>query len=300
MRIIWRSMIGGAIEGRTRHETDQNRHDRRHRHAWHPGRHRALGSRFRRAARRVHGAPCPPPFRWCRQMCATEESLRQGLRGQDGLYLNLSVAPGSRRDIRIPSGKASSTFSPPRASRIARIATYRLSSTIRRMPNGGCSTSGAARCPHQVSGNPPYDLLSTNFMETLAQRHERRPTVCCCLAVARSLTTRSRQRLRPAGGAKPSRWTRRKTANIHPGSRADDLRQAAVRYARTLSRSPLSSACLFWAARLGGLVLGRELKASTQHHAHGVGLPEVFKAARTWNELGRPTTTIEVRYAGEA
>ncbi len=73
--------------------------------------------------------------------------------------------------------------------------------------------------------------------------------------------------------------------------------EAALRYAHALHRSPRIIHVPLWLFRLGGVFSSR-LAFTARIMQTVLEYPEVFKARATWDELGRPATTIEQFAAG--
>ena len=102
-----------------------------------------------------------------------EESLRQGLRGQDALYLSLSVAPGHRNgDYHTEQQGLEHILAAARDTKIARVAY--LSAIVHDTANNNwwvLDVWRSALARIKSSGIPYTIFYPTNFMETLAQRH---------------------------------------------------------------------------------------------------------------------------------
>jgi hypothetical protein len=65
-----------------------------------------------------------------------------------------------------------------------------------------------------------------------------------------------------------------------------------VRYVRAMHESALVLRLPMWAARVGGL-FSRPLAFNARIMQTVLGYPEEFRAAETWDDLGRPAITIE-------
>ncbi len=223
-----------------------------------------------------------------------EESLRQGLAGQDGLYLNLSVGPNARRcDFHTEEQGLQHIIAAAKDANVARIAY--LSALVHDTPRSRWWVLGLWRQALgrvKASGIPYTIFYPTNFMETLAQRH----------TAGRYFLMLGRSQYRNywiAGsdfGAQVARsFALPSSANreyIVQGPEALTYDEAAMRYCRAplpprrLVRIPL------WMVRVGGL-FSRTLHFDARIMETVLRYPEVFKAQETWAELGTPTTTIE-------
>ena len=222
-----------------------------------------------------------------------EESLRNGLRGQDGLYLSLSVGPGARKgDFHTESQGLQNVLTAARGEKIARVAY--LSAMVHDSP---CRwwlldvwRSALARI--KKSGIPYTIFYPTNFMETLAERHGAGKLFVMLgrafypnywiagsdfgLQVARAFAEpRAANREYYVQGPEPLTYD-----------------GAAVRYAQTLHHSPFVVRVPLWLAYIGGM-FSNTLRFNANIMSAVLSYPEEFKAGQTWSELGRPTTTIE-------
>ena len=101
-----------------------------------------------------------------------EASLRRGLAGQDGLYLNLSVAPNARRsDFHTEQQGLGHILTAARAVDIRRVGY--LSALVHDSPSRWWVLEiwrNAVSCI-KASGIPYTIFYPSNFMETLPQRH---------------------------------------------------------------------------------------------------------------------------------
>lgn len=223
-----------------------------------------------------------------------EESLRAGLRGQDGLYLSLSVTPDERPgDFHTEAQGLQNILAAARAANIARVAY--LSAMVHDTAHSrwwvlGVWKSALARI--KSSGVPYTIFYPTNFMETLAERH-----------------TAGRLFVMPGRGNYGHHWIAgrdfgRQVAKAFATPRAANreyyvqgpepitYEEAALRYAHALNRSPRIIHVPLWLFRLGGIFSSR-LAFTARIMQIVLEYPEVFKARATWDELGKPTTTIE-------
>lgn len=223
-----------------------------------------------------------------------EESLRAGLRGQDGLYLSLSVAPNeSRGDLHTEAQGLAHIIAAAREAGIERISY--LSALVHDTPDSRwwvLSVWRSALDRIKSAGIPYTIFYPTNFMETLAERH----------SAGRLFVMLGR-------GTFPNYWIAgrdfgRQVARAFASPRAANREYyvqgpepmtydgAAVRYARALHKSPLVVRVPLPLARLGGL-FSRQLDFNARIMQTVLRYPEEFKAGETWDELGKPTTTIE-------
>ena len=142
------------------------------------------------------------------------------------------------------------------------------------------------------SGIPYTIFYPTNFMETLAQRHSAGQLFV--------MLGRARFSNYWIAGSDFGRQVAKSFALPQAENREYYIQGpepvtydgAAVRYARALHRSPFVVRVPILAARLGGLFSDRlNFNANIMHTV--LSYPEEFKAADTWSDLGKPTTTIE-------
>ena len=222
-----------------------------------------------------------------------EESLRRGLSGQDGLYLSLSVAPGARRgDFHTEAQGLQHILSAARQAKIARIAY--LSAMVHDSPRRWWVLDVWRSALARIKGSGiPYTIFyPTNFMETLAERHGTGSLfVMLGLATHRNYWIAGSDfgRQVAASFARPQSADREYYVQ---GPEALTYDGAAVRYARALKRSPFIIRVPLWMAHIGGL-FSTKLRFSANIMQTVLSYPEQFKAYDTWNELGRPETTIE-------
>jgi uncharacterized protein YbjT (DUF2867 family) len=223
-----------------------------------------------------------------------QESLRKGLKGQDGLYLNLSVAPGSRKgDYHTEVQGLDNIIGAARDAKIERVAY------VSALVQGNDHTRWwvidvwrQALARIKSSGIPYTIFYPTNFMETLAQRHSAGRFIVMLgrarygnywiagrdfgAQVARSFA------LPEVGG--------REYIIQGPGPLTYD--EAVARYAASLPQPKSVLRLPLWLARLGGL-FSPTLDYDARIMETVLTYPEQFQAAETWAELGAPTTTIE-------
>ncbi len=120
------------------------------------------------AARRV----LPEPIAIIAADARDEDSLRRGLAGADGLYLNLSVAAGERQgDFHTEAQGLAHILAAAAATGITRVGY--LSALIADSPERWwvLDVWRAAIARVKASGIPSTIFYPSNFMETLAQRH---------------------------------------------------------------------------------------------------------------------------------
>ncbi|MEI9902406.1 MAG: NAD(P)H-binding protein [Hyphomicrobium sp.] len=223
-----------------------------------------------------------------------EESLRAGLAGQDGVYLNLSVTPGARKtDFHTEVQGLQHIIGAARDAKIERLAY--VSALIR---NTDCSRWWVIDVWRQAlarirSSGVPYTIFyPTNFMETLAQRH----------SAGRFFMMLGRARYRNywIAGRDFGEQVARSFALPIAGNREYVIQgpepltydEAAARYTQALLKPQSIIRVPLSLARLGGL-FSRQLDFSARIMQAVLSYPEEFKAAATWAELGKPTTTIE-------
>lgn len=223
-----------------------------------------------------------------------EESLRSGLRGQDALYLNLSVTPSERQgDFHTEVQGLEHMLAAAREAKVARVAY--LSALVHDTPNSRwwvLDVWRSALAKIKASGIPYTIFYPTNFMETLAERH----------TAGRLFVMLGRAHYDNywiAGSDFGQQVARSfglpQAANREyyiQGPEAIAYDGAAVRFARALHKSPLVVRIPLWVARLGGL-FSRQLDFNARIMQTVLAYPEEFKATATWDDLGRPATTIE-------
>ena len=224
-----------------------------------------------------------------------EESLRRGLRGQDGVYLSLSVAPGQRKgDFHTEAQGLEHILGAAREANVARVAY--LSALVH-------DTAGKKRwwvldvwqsaLERIKSSGIPYTIFyPTNFMETLAQRHGAGSLFV--------MLGRARHPNYWIAGSDFGRQVARSFALPQSANREYYIQGpepltydgAAVRFAGALHRSPFVVRVPIWMARVGGVFSDRlNFNANIMHTV--LSYPEEFKASDTWKDLGKPETTIE-------
>lgn len=223
-----------------------------------------------------------------------EESLRAGLAGQDALYLNLSVTPGARRgDFHTEAQGLQHIIGAARDAKVARLAyVSALIHDTDRSRWWVIDLWRLALARIRASGIPHTIFFPTNFMETLAQRHTAGRYFL--------MIGRAQYRNYWIAGRDFGEQVARSFASGGSGSRAYVIQgpepltydEAAVRYAQALPETPRIIRVPLWMARVGGL-FSRSLDFNARIMHAVLSYPERFKAADTWAELGKPTTTIE-------
>jgi uncharacterized protein YbjT (DUF2867 family) len=223
-----------------------------------------------------------------------EESLRRGLSGQDGVYLSLSVAPSQRKgDFHTEVQGLQHILAAAHEAGVARIAY--LSAMVHDTATKSwwvLDVWRQALARIKSSGIGYTIFYPTNFMETLAQRH----------SAGRLFVMLGRARFPNywIAGSDFGRQVARSFALPQAANREYYIQGpepmtydgAAVRYARALRRSPFVVRVPIFAARLGGLV-SDQLNFNANIMDTVLSYPEEFKSAETWEDLGKPATTIE-------
>lgn len=229
-----------------------------------------------------------------------EESLRHGLAGQDALYLNLSVSPAAHPDdIHTEAQGLALILAAARAEGIKRIGY--LSALIHDAPKSKwwvLDLWRKALAQIKASGIPYTIFFASNLMETLAQRHK----VSEMLVVAGS----SRQRNYWIAGADYGRQVARAFARAAAANRAYYVQgpeamsyeAAARRYARACPHPLRVEKVPLGLVRFFGL-FSNEMRFNARILHEVLTYPEEFKAQAAWDDLGKPTITIEA-FAGGA
>ncbi len=223
-----------------------------------------------------------------------EASLRTGLAGQDGLYLSLSVAPGERpHDFHTEDQGLEHILSAAREAGIVRVAY--LSALIHDTQDSDwwvLDVWRTALARIKASGIPYTIFYPTNFMETLAQRHMSGNVL---VMIGRALYCNYWIAARDFGRQVARSFAIPQAANREyyiQGPEPLTYDEAAERYARGLKKSPRRVRVPMWAARLAG-VFSRPLGFNARMMSTVLNYPEEFKASEAWDDLGKPTTTIE-------
>jgi uncharacterized protein YbjT (DUF2867 family) len=223
-----------------------------------------------------------------------EDSLRRGMAGSDGLYLNLAIAPGDRRaDFHTEQQGLVHILAAARAAGIRRIGY--VSALVQDADAGDwwvIEVWREAIARIKASGIPYTIFYPTNFMETLPQRHmwgtrlvlPGKAHYCNYWIAGRDF---GRQ---VARAFQLPRAANRDYAIQGPEPMSYE--EAAHRYAQALPVPPRVVKVPLALMRFGG-----RFSRSLDYNAHimqtVLGYYETFKASDAWDELGRPTTTIE-------
>jgi uncharacterized protein YbjT (DUF2867 family) len=236
----------------------------------------------------------PPEVRCVEADVFDEESLRRGLAGQDAVYLNLSVAPGARPcDLHTEAQGLVHILSAARWAGIKRVGY--LSALIQDAPaNRWWVIDLWRRALAQIkhSGIPHTIFYASNFMETLPERH----------MLGRALVVAGTGHFGNywIAGADYGRQVARafvrtdaeNRAYFVQGPEALSYGQAAQRYAKACPRPLRVVRVPLWGVRLLGLI-SNAMRFNARVLREVLKYPEEFKAQSAWDELGRPTLTIE-------
>ena len=222
-----------------------------------------------------------------------EASLRRGLAGQDGLYLNLSVAPNERRgDFHTEQQGLDHILAAARAANIRRVGY--LSALVHDSPSRWWVLeiwrNAVARI--KASGIPYTIFYPSNFMETLPQRHMMGRTFV--------MTGWSRNRNWWIAGADFGRQVAQsfaipEAANreyVVQGPEPMTYNEAARRFARAVSTRTQRLTLPLLFIHVAG-VASPPMRFNGRIMRTVLRYPETFKATDTWRELGKPAITIE-------
>jgi uncharacterized protein YbjT (DUF2867 family) len=222
-----------------------------------------------------------------------EASLRKGLAGQDGLYLNLSVAPNERHDDFHTEGQGiDHILSAAREAGIVRIGY--LSALIHDTESNWWVLDlwRTALTRIKASGIAYTIFYPTNFMETLPQRHVSGNMF---VMIGRSLYGNYWIAGRDFGRQVARSFSIPQAANREyyiQGPEPLTYLEAAQRYAQARGKPLHVTRVPMLAARVGG-AFSRGLAFNARMMKIVLNYPEEFKAEEAWRDLGRPTTTIE-------
>jgi uncharacterized protein YbjT (DUF2867 family) len=220
-----------------------------------------------------------------------EASLQRGLAGQDGLYLNLSVAPNERRsDFHTEQQGLDHILAAARAADIRRVGY--LSALVHDSPSRWWVLEIWRNAVSRIKGSGiPYTIFyPSNFMETLPQRHMLGGTFV--------MTGWSRNRNWWIAGRDFGSQVARSFMLPEAGNREYAVQgpqpitynEAGRRFARAAGARSLTLPLFF--ISIAGIVSpsmrfsGRIMRAVLRY-------PETFEAEATWRELGKPSTTVE-------
>lgn len=222
-----------------------------------------------------------------------EESLQRALQGHDGLYLNLSIAPGARPgDFHTEAQGLEHILNAARAAGIKRIGY--LSALIHDADDDWWVLKVWRRALQRIkdSGIPYTIFHAGNVMETLAQRHR--------VGGVLVMTGASHGGHYWIAGADLGRQVARAFARDDAANRAYVVQgpepvsyaDALKRYARARGNGERVIGVPLWPIRALGVV-SRPMRFNARMMRTVLRYPEVFKAGPAWDELGRPQTTIE-------
>jgi len=223
-----------------------------------------------------------------------EVSLRRGLAGQDGVYLNLSIAPNERRgDFHTEQQGLDHILSAARATGVNRVAY--LSAMVHDTEKSDWWVLDVwRRALSCIKGaGIPYTIFyPSNFMETLPQRH--------MMGRMFVMTGRSPHPNYWIAGRDFGRQVARSFAlpvaanreYFVQGPEPMTYNEAARRFADAAAGHPRVVQLPLTLVRLAG-VASRPMLFNARIMRTVLRYPEVFKAEDTWRELGEPTTTIE-------
>lgn len=223
-----------------------------------------------------------------------EESLRAGLAGQDGLYLNLAVSQTARPgDFHTEAQGLEHIISAARDARIKRLVY--VSALIHDTEGSTWWVLDVWR--HALArikdcGIPYTIFYPTNFMETLAQRHSAGGAF---VMLGRSRWSNYWIAAQDFGRQVARSFALPQAANreyVVQGPEPLTYDEAASRYLRARPRPARFIRVPLPLARLGGL-FSRQLDYNARVMQAVLSYPETFKADATWSDLGVPTTTIE-------
>jgi uncharacterized protein YbjT (DUF2867 family) len=222
-----------------------------------------------------------------------EESLRSGLEGHDGLHLNLSIAPAERAsDFHTEAQGLCYILGAARAAGIKRIGY--VSALIRDADEAwwvlDVWRSAIARI--KASGIPYTIFNAGNVMETLAHRH----SLGGALVMAGGSHTPNYWIAGADLGTLVARaFALEKAVNrefFAQGPEPVSYAEALKRYARARGDGMRVITVPLWLMRTLG-VFSRPTRFNARMLATVLRYPEVFRAGPAWDELARPTTTIE-------
>jgi uncharacterized protein YbjT (DUF2867 family) len=223
-----------------------------------------------------------------------EDSLRRGMAGSDGLYLSLAIAPGDRReDFHTEQQGLAHILAAARASGIRRIGY--VSALVHDTNDDDwwvIQLWREAIARIKESGIPYTIFYPTNFMETLPQRHMMGTSLVlpgkahyCNYWIAG----------RDFGRQVARAFQLPQAANREyaiQGPEPMSYEEAACRYAQALPVPPRIVKVPLALMRLAGH-FSRSMDYDARIMQTVLDYYETFKASDAWDELGRPSTTIE-------
>ena len=220
-----------------------------------------------------------------------EDSLRRGFAGQDALYLNLAVAPGAREgDLHTEAQGLALILAAAAAAGIAHIGY--VSALIHDSPEQWWVLDLWRRAVQAVKAGPiPSTIFYlANVMETLPERH----IVGGVLALPGSSLFPNYWIAGADFGAQVARAFALPAENsrefVIQGPEPITYREAGERYAAAKGLRVVTVPVTALAA-LG--LISRPTAFNARMMRTVLGYREEFKAAATWEALGRPTMTIE-------
>jgi uncharacterized protein YbjT (DUF2867 family) len=223
-----------------------------------------------------------------------EASLRAGLEGQEGLYLNLSIEPGARPgDFHTEAQGLAHILAAARAAKINRIGY--VSALIHDTEDSDWWVLDVWRKALQriKSSGIPYTIFyPSNFMETLPQRHVMGGALVmtgaghfCNYWIAG----------RDFGHQVARAFEIPEAANreyVIQGPEPMTYEEAAFRYAQARPE-PLRIVKLPLAVIEALGWISRRMRFNARMMRTVLRYPEEFHAEDAWHDLGRPATTIE-------
>jgi len=236
----------------------------------------------------------PPAVRLIETDVFDEESLRAAFAGQDGVYLNLSVAPGARpSDMHTEAQGLAHILSAAKSAGIARVGY--MSAMIQDARRGTWWVRDVwQRALQRIKGSGiPYTIFyASNVMETIPERHRWRDLLVipgaghvCHYWIAGADLGRQVARAFACEDAANREY-------VMQGPEAMSYVEAAERYARSYP-SPLRVVKVPLALVRALGAVSAAMRFNARILAEVLAYPEEFKAQTAWDELGRPTITIE-------
>jgi uncharacterized protein YbjT (DUF2867 family) len=222
------------------------------------------------------------------------DSLRRGVAGNEGLYLNLAIRPSERRgDFHTEAQGLVHIIDAAHAAGIKRIGY--LSALVIDSADGDWWVRDVWRAAVRrlkSSGIPCTVFYASNVMETLPQRHRVGNTLV--------LAGASHYPNYWIAGADLGRQVARafalaQTAGrdyVMQGPELVSYEEAAERYARANGGHMRVVRLPLWILRMLGL-FSTSMRYNARILRTVLRYPEEFKAEEAWRDLGRPTMTIE-------
>lgn len=225
---------------------------------------------------------------------ADVESLKRGLRGHDAVYLSLSVDPAAKMDdFHAEAEGLENILTAAHAAGIGRIGY--LSAMIQDGAGLDWWVIGVWRCAIariKSSGIPYTIFYPTNFMETIPQRHLL-GNVLTLIGTAPYpnywISGRDYGKQVAASFQKSGQLSREYAIQ---GPEAMTYDEAGHRFAAHSKTKPFVIKIPMMLIRALGC-LSRPMHFNAQIMTAVLNYPEQFKAGETWNELGKPSTTME-------